>query len=171
MENDGASSAVMYVRTTSQPDAAFGGIRQVVRQLDSNVPVYNVRTMDHQLDQSLLNDRLIATLSTAFGVLATILAAIGLYGVLAFVVARRTKEIGLRMALGAPQGSVVWMVLKEALILLADMPGVTSGLLDRLIAASELGHGHHNPDGRVRILAAVLAHAWKVSFNITGIKW
>ncbi len=72
MENDTVGGAVMYVRTTSQPDAAFGAVRQVVRQLDSNIPIYNLRTLEHQIDQSLLNDRLIATLSTAFGVLATI---------------------------------------------------------------------------------------------------
>ena len=65
MENDTVGGAVMYVRTTSQPDAAFGAVRQVVRQLDSNIPIYNLRTLEHQIDQSLLNDRLIATLSTA----------------------------------------------------------------------------------------------------------
>src|SRR5580765_5290282 len=65
MENDTVGGAVMYVRTTSHPDSAFGAVRQVVRQLDSNIPIYNLRTLEHQIDQSLLNDRLIATLSTA----------------------------------------------------------------------------------------------------------
>src|SRR5439155_25641087 len=84
LENDFAGSAVMYVRTTSTPEAAFGSIRQVVRQIDGNVPLYNFRTLEHQIDQSLLNDRIVATLSTAFGVLATVLAVIGLYGVMAY---------------------------------------------------------------------------------------
>ena len=83
LENDFAAAAVVYVRTTSAPDAAFGSIRQIVRQLDTNIPIYNPRTLEHQIDTSLLNDRLIATLSTAFGVLATLLAVIGLYGVMA----------------------------------------------------------------------------------------
>ena len=82
------------------------------------MPVYDMKTLDRQLDETLGTERLIAVLSACFGVLATLLAALGLYGVMAFVVARRTKEIGLRMALGAPQGSVVWMVLRETLVLL-----------------------------------------------------
>jgi len=133
MENDFAGSAVMYVRTTNQPDAAFGAIRQVARQLDANLPIYNLRTLDHQIDQSLLNDRLIATLSTAFGVLATLLAVIGLYGVMAYTVARRTREIGVRMALGAVQGDVVWLVMREVLAL------VGTGIVLGLVAAWGLG--------------------------------
>jgi putative ABC transport system permease protein len=129
MENDFAGGAVMYVRTTSQPDSAFGSIRQVARQLDANIPIYNLRTLDHQIDQSLLNDRLIATLSTAFGVLATLLAVIGLYGVMAYTVARRTREIGVRMALGAVQADVVWLVMREVLTL------VGTGLALGLVAA------------------------------------
>jgi predicted permease len=129
MENDSAGGTVMYVRTTNQPDAAFGAIRQVVRELDANIPIYNLRTMDHQMDQSLLNDRLIATLSTAFGVLATLLAVIGLYGVMAYTVARRTREIGVRMALGAVAGDVIWLVMRDVLVL------VGSGLLLGLIAS------------------------------------
>src|SRR5439155_5277126 len=127
MENDFAGSVVMYVRTASPPDAAFGSIRQVMRQLDPNVPMYNMRTMEAQLDQSLLNDRLVATLSAAFGVLATLLAVIGLYGVMAFTVARRTREIGVRMALGAVQGDVVWLVMREVLSLVAT--GIVLGLI------------------------------------------
>ena len=127
MEDDFADDVVMYVRTTSLPDAAFGAVRQVVRQLDTNIPIYNLRTLDHQIDQSLLNDRLIATLSTAFGVLATILAVIGLYGVMAYTVARRTREIGVRMALGAMPGDVVWLVMREVLVLVGA--GIALGLI------------------------------------------
>ncbi len=83
------------------------------------MPVYGMKTLDRQLDETLSTERLIAVLSAAFGLLATVLAALGLYGVMAFVVARRTKEIGLRMALGAPQGQVVWMVMRETLVLVA----------------------------------------------------
>jgi putative ABC transport system permease protein len=138
MENDFAGGSVMYVRTSNRPDAAFGAIRQAARDLDANLPIFNLRTLDHQVDQSLLNDRLVATLSTAFGALATLLAVIGLYGVMAYTVARRTREIGIRMALGAVQGDVVWLVMREVLMLVGS--GIVLGLVaswaaGRLIAS------------------------------------
>src|SRR6185295_5366507 len=82
MESDFAGGSVMYVRTSNRPDAAFGAVSQAARNLDANIPIFNLRTLEQQIDQSLLNDRLTATLSTAFGVLATMLAVIGLYGVM-----------------------------------------------------------------------------------------
>jgi ABC-type antimicrobial peptide transport system permease subunit len=85
--------------------------------VDAGVPTYDMRTLDHQMEVSLLTERLLASLSTVFGCIATLLAALGLYGVMAFMVARRTREIGIRMALGAGQDSVVWMVLRETLTL------------------------------------------------------
>jgi predicted permease len=148
MENDFAGGAVMYVRTAIQSEAAFGSVRQVMRQLDSNIPMYNPRTMDAQLDQSLLNDRLVATLSAAFGVLATLLAVIGLYGVMAFTVTRRTREIGVRMALGAVQGDVVWLVMREVLMLVGT--GIVLGLagawsLGRLVSSQLYGVTANDP--------------------------
>ena len=83
------------------------------------MPIYELKTVEGQLDETLLNDRLIALLSAGFGLLATVLASIGLYGVMAFVVARRRKELGLRLALGAEPGKVLWLVMKEVLILLS----------------------------------------------------
>jgi predicted permease len=133
MEADFAGSAVIYVRTASRPDAAFGSIRETMRRLDPNLPMYNARTMEAQLDQSLLNDRLVATLSTAFGVLATLLAVIGLYGVMAFTVARRTREIGVRMALGAVHTDVIWLVMREVFVLVGS--GLALGLLAAAVAA------------------------------------
>ncbi len=82
-----------------------------------------MRTMDDQISNSLLIERLIASLSTVFGFLATLLAVIGLYGVMAYTVARRTREIGIRMALGAFQGDVIWMVMREVLVLVVDRIG------------------------------------------------
>jgi ABC-type antimicrobial peptide transport system permease subunit len=82
------------------------------------LPVYELKTLGGQLDETLLTERLVALLSAGFGLLATLLAALGLYGVMAFVVARRTKELGVRMALGAQPGSVIWLVMKDVLLLL-----------------------------------------------------
>ena len=78
-----------------------------------------MKTLEGQLDETLLTDRLIALLSAGFGLLATLLASIGLYGVMAFVVARRRKELGIRLALGAQRGVVIWLVMSEVLLLLA----------------------------------------------------
>jgi predicted permease len=120
------SSIVMYVRTSRDPTVAFAAAQRVVRELDANVPVYDLRTLERQIDRSLLNERFVATLSTAFGVLATLLAVIGLYGVMAYTVARRTREIGVRMALGAVQGDVIWLVMREVLVLVGS--GIALGL-------------------------------------------
>ena len=94
-------------------------IRNEVKQLDATMPIYSMKTLEGQLDETLLTDRLIALLSAGFGMLATLLASIGLYGVMAFVVARRRKELGIRLALGAQPGLVIWMVMREVLALLA----------------------------------------------------
>jgi len=137
LENTFPANAAMYVRTTNLSDAAFGSIRQAIRQLDSTIPMYNPRTLEEQVDRSLLNDRLVATLSTAFGTLATLLAVIGLYGVMAYTVARRTREIGVRMALGAARGDVVWLVMREVLTLVAS--GIVVGLIVATILRRYIG--------------------------------
>ncbi|MEZ5294433.1 MAG: ABC transporter permease [Vicinamibacterales bacterium] len=115
----GKNSATFYVRTRSASDATFGQIRREVAALDAGIPTYQVKTVEGQLDETLLTDRLIASLSAGFGLLATLLASVGLYGVMAFVVARRNKELGIRLALGADPGQVLWIVMKEVLVLLA----------------------------------------------------
>ena len=104
LPNWGKSSAAYYVRTQTRSDSAYALLRDAVRQLDASMPVYSMKTVDAQLDETLLTDRLVAMLSVGFGALATLLASIGLYGVMAFVVARRRKELGIRLALGAVPG-------------------------------------------------------------------
>jgi predicted permease len=117
----------VYVRAQGEPAGLFNALRPAVRDVDASVPMYDLRTLDDQIEISLLTERLLATLSSIFGCLATLLAALGLYGVMAFMVARRTREIGIRMALGADSGSVVWMVMREVLALAAI--GVAIGLI------------------------------------------
>ena len=131
-----------YVRTQADPSNYFGALREAVRQVDSTVPVSDLRTLEQQVDKSLLTERLLATLSAVFGLLATLLAAIGLYGVMAYVVARRTREIGIRMALGAAAGKVVWLVMREVLILAgigAAIGTPAAFALSRLIGAQLFG--------------------------------
>jgi predicted permease len=117
--NWGNGGAAFYVRTAMSPAAVYGVVKTEVKKLDAAMPVYELKTLSGQLDETLLTERLIALLSAGFGLLATLLAAIGLYGVMAFVVARRTKELGVRMALGAQANAVIWLVMREVLILLA----------------------------------------------------
>src|SRR2546427_11990227 len=97
-----------------------------MQQLDANIPMYNPRTLEAQADQSLLNERLIATLSTAFGLLATLLAVIGLYGGMAYTVARRTREIGVRTALGAVAGDGGGLGMRQGRVPVGS--GLTLGL-------------------------------------------
>jgi predicted permease len=116
---DFVQGMTVYARALGDPTAIFASMRRAVNELDSNVPIYRMRTLDQQLDKSLMSERLLASLSGVFGLLATGLAAIGLYGVMAYMVVRRTREIGIRMALGANRGSVVWLVMREVLLLSA----------------------------------------------------
>src|SRR5215472_16478056 len=116
----------VFVHTRGDPARMFTVVRQAVTQVDPNVPIYDMETLNDQVNISLISERLMAMLSAAFGGLATVLAAMGLYGVMAYVVARRTREIGIRMALGADRGSVVWLVMREVLML--AVIGVAIGL-------------------------------------------
>jgi ABC-type antimicrobial peptide transport system permease subunit len=108
-----------YVRTACDPEQTFSGIRNVVKALDPDLPISQLKTVEKQLENSLATERLVASLSSAFGFVATLLAAIGLYGVIAYTVAQRTREIGIRMALGAQTGNVVWLVMRDVLLVVA----------------------------------------------------
>jgi len=140
--NWGKNSAVFYVRTLTASASTYNLIRNEVKQLDAAMPVYEMKTVEAQLDETLLTDRLIAMLSAGFGLLATLLASVGLYGVMAFVVARRKKELGIRLALGAQPGFVIWLVMREVLLLLAIglMVGIPAALgLGRYVSSQLYG--------------------------------
>jgi predicted permease len=134
--------AYFYVRTVSEPAAVLPILRRIVAKLDPSMPVDDMKTVATQLDETLATERLIAALSVVFGGLATVLAALGLYGVMAFVVTRRTREIGLRVALGASRSEVLWLVLREVLILVGaglavGVPGAV--LLGRYVSSQLFG--------------------------------
>ena len=146
--NWGRNSAAFYVRAMTSSSSAYGVIRNEVRQLDAAMPIYEMKTLEAQLDETLLTDRLVALLSAGFGLLATLLASIGLYGVMAFVVARRRKELGIRLALGAQPGLVIWLVMREVLLLLSI--GLAIGIpaamaLGRYVSSQLYGIQGHDP--------------------------
>jgi ABC-type antimicrobial peptide transport system permease subunit len=137
-----------YVRTQLDPNQMVSSIRRAVQELDPNLPIFSVRTLELQLDESLATERLIAILAAIFGLLATLLATIGLYGVMAYNVGRRTREIGVRMALGALSRNVTWLVMREVLILVGT--GVAIALpaawgLTRLVQAQLYGITPNDP--------------------------
>jgi predicted permease len=163
----GSGGSAVYVRAGLGTAALYSAVRSEVKRLDAGMPVYALKTLGKQLDETLLTERLIALLSAGFGLLATLLAMIGLYGVMAFVVARRTKELGLRMALGAQRGSVLWLVMREVIVLLGIglVIGVPSALaLGRLVAAQLYGVKATDPWLAAATVLAIAAVASAAGF-------
>ena len=165
---------VFYVRTAGDESSLGPDIRRLVQSIDANVPVGDPTPMIVLVGNSIYTDRLIAVLSGAFGVLATLLAAVGLYGVVGYAVSRRTAEIGLRVALGALPADVLQMVLAEAARIVAA--GILVGLaaavaLGRLVQSQLFGIEPADPwtlAGAVTLLAlvtvaAAFVPAWRAS--------
>ena len=116
----------VYVRSAASTRTLPDDLRQVVRRADASMPIFEMQTMNQTVDEALFNERMLALLSASFGLLATVLAAIGLYGVMSYTVSRRTREIGIRIALGAERTAVVWLVLREVAFL--TVVGIGLGL-------------------------------------------
>jgi ABC-type antimicrobial peptide transport system permease subunit len=127
--------------------------------LDPNLPVYSMRTLQEQMQNSLSTERLVASLTSAFGLVASILAGIGIYGVIAYSVSRRTREIGIRTALGAQRMDVAWLVMREALLivgfgLLAGLPAAFG--LSRLARAQLYGISPGDPTAMLAAAGSIL---------------
>jgi len=130
------SGATFEVRTNGDPSATIASVRSVVREIEPNLPVMNVKSQVEQADETLRMERLFAKLLTLFALLAQQLAAIGLFGVLAYTVSQRTHEIGIRMALGADRGNVLRMIVKQGMILVVI--GVILGVVGAFILTKYL---------------------------------
>jgi ABC-type antimicrobial peptide transport system permease subunit len=152
-----SSGGVFYLSVRGDPDAVIASVRSAVARIDPAIPVTSPTTFAEQMDRSLSTERMLAALSTAFGVIALLLTAVGLYGVMSFVVTRRTRELGLRSALGATRAGVVRLILREALLM------VSVGTLIALAAVVALSRvveahlfGVHATDAATIVLSTAL---------------
>jgi predicted permease len=150
------------VRYTGDFGAIAAAVQRTIHEIDHNLPISNVTTLDEQVARSYTDQRLVAQLSTFFGLLAIFLSAIGIYGLMSYVVSRRTNEIGIRMALGAERGHVRWLVIREILVLVAAgiAIGVPAVLLSgRLVAHMLYGVGGSDAVSLLAAIAVMLAIA------------
>ena len=158
---------VYEIHTALPPEAIVPQLRKVMRQVDPDLPLVNVRTQEQQIDADLLEERMFVTLTSGFGVLALALACVGIYGIMAYSVANRRNEIGIRMALGAQPGQVRGMILRESTWLAGAgiVVGVVAALgLTRLVKSMLYGIQPYDPPtmlgGVLLLLAVALAASW-----------
>ena len=119
-----AASGSFYVRVRGAAESSFQSLRVIVRSVDPTVPMTDFRTLDEQVDRSLNAEHILAMLSSSFGTLALLLSLVGLYGVMSFVVTQRTREIGIRLALGARRSAAIWLVLRDVLTMIFSGVGI-----------------------------------------------
>jgi predicted permease len=149
------------VRTAGDPKALIPDVRRAVASLDRNIPLFDVKTQTHQIDELLSQERLFAKLSSFFGLLALVLACVGLYGIMSYAVVRRTAEIGMRMALGAQGRNILTMFFRETILLVTIglALGIPASLLTTRLAASvisDLLYGLKATDITTIAIAAVV---------------
>ena len=148
MQEDEIGQMTFYARARGDASHVAQSVRAVAQRVDPNLPIFDMKTMTQTMDDSLFIERMVAALAVAFGLLATLLAAIGLYGVMSYSVALRTREIGIRMALGAERASVLWLVLRDVTTMV--IAGVAIGLpiafaLSRVVQSQLFELSAHDP--------------------------
>jgi len=176
-DDEGMHEATFAIRTGLSGESILPALREAVRQVDANLPMLDVRTQDEQIAANLRQERIFAMLTSGFGVLALVLACVGVYGVMAYSVARRTSEIGIRLALGAPRRQVLAMVLREAGWL--GVVGVGAGLaaallLARVVKSMLYGIAPDDPltmaGGVVVLMGAALLASWIPARRAAGVE-
>jgi predicted permease len=158
----GDTGMVFVIRTSLAPLSLAPAVRKAVARVDTNLPIADMRTEREQIDRSLGTETMFASLVGIFGAIALVLAAIGLYGVVAFSVARRTREIGIRMALGAQRANVLWLILRQSLLL--ALAGIVIGIpcalaLTKLVGKLLYGIKPNDPITVATAIAMMLAVA------------
>ena len=151
------SGITFEVRTAMNPSSAAAAVLHAFKAIDGRLPVYGVKTLSEQVDDSLVEERMVASLSSMFGALALLLACVGLYGLMTYAVNRRTNEIGIRMALGAKSGEIAGMILRETLLLviLGLMVGIPAALGASRLIANEL-YGLQPGDPTTMLIASLV---------------
>jgi predicted permease len=159
LQNPAPSAVTFYAAGHGDPMSIAGAARQVVAQLDSSLPLYDVKSVEAQIGETHFAERMFAILSVAFGAIATLLAAVGIFGVTSYAVTRRTREIGIRVALGARRNDVLRMVIREMVVIVAAgaLAGILLALASGRLVESQL-FGLRSSDPAV-IAAAVLVVA------------
>jgi predicted permease len=165
------------IRTAMPPEAIVSSLRHVAQRIDPNLPFGNVRTQQQQIDAAMQQERIFVTLTSGFGLLALILAAVGIYGIMAYSVAQRTHEIGIRLAVGAQQGQVRGMILREStwLAMMGILVGATAAsLLSRMVKSMLYGIQPYDPatmaGGILILLTVALAASWVPARRAAGVQ-
>jgi len=171
------NAVAVYIRTRQAPEYAAGTVRAAVISIDSKLVVDSLQSMHAQIDGTLTSERMLSFLASGFGIIAIFITGIGLYGVLAYSIAQRTREIGIRMALGATQGSVVKMVLREVLILTGFSVAVALPLsiaLSALVRSQLFGISDRDPATLLLVTLAIgtvaLLAAWAPARRATQVQ-
>jgi putative ABC transport system permease protein len=123
----GEPPTTLAIRTVGDPMVVVSAVREAIKRLDENLPPYNIKTLEQRISDSVARRRFLVSLMSLFALLALALAATGIYGVLSYLVTQRTREIGIRLALGATAGDVIRLILKQAMVLI--LAGTTFGLV------------------------------------------
>jgi predicted permease len=173
----GKQSMTYEISTRMKPAAIVPSLRNAVASVDKDVPLLDVRTQQEQIDDTTREERIFASLTSGFGVLALILACIGIYGIMAYAISRRTNEIGIRMALGAQPGRVLRMVLREAwwMALIGVVAGLGAALaMGRLIGSMLFGLKPWDPAtlgiAALLLVAVALAASWVPARRAAGVE-